>query len=190
MKYNLNRQEAAGMLWISTRTLDRWIRKWKFTYSKNGNKVMLAEEEIKDVINNKKQVSNVVLEWKTKTYQTRSIVKDLDTEDIAKKLWKQINENIWKFIEILWEKDRKLEEKNQIILTLQQKIVDMELKLKNSMALPHYEEEKKEMILERENLKYENKILDEQIKKEKIKNIALMWVLIIFILILIVVASA
>jgi len=77
------------------------------------------------------------------------------------------------FLKILSEKDKKLEEKNQIIFTLQQKMVDIESKLKNSMALPQYESEKKEIILEKENLKYENKIFEEKLKKENIKNIAL-----------------
>ncbi len=191
MEYNLNRQEAADILWVSTRTLDRWIRKWKFTHSKDGNKVMLSEDEVRSIWKKTKQVSNVVLEWKTKSSsKQQSITKKIDSDDITKKLWKEINENMWKFLEVLWEKDKKLEEKNQIILTLQHKVVDMEWKLKNSMALPHYEQEKKEMILEKENLKYENRILDEKIKKEKIRNIALMWVVVVFIIILILVASA
>jgi len=63
------------------------------------------------------------------------------------------------FLEVLLEKDKKLESKNQIIFTLQQRVVEAETKLKNSMALPQYETEKKEIILEKENLKYENKIL-------------------------------
>ena len=189
MEYNLTREKAANMLWISTRTLDRWIRKWKFTHSKDGNKVMLAEQEIKNIWKNKKQVSNVVIEWKTKFFSNQSITKKIDIDDITQKLWNQINENMSSFLKILSEKDKKLEEKNQIIFTLQQKMVDIESKLKNSMALPQYESEKKEIILEKENLKYENKIFEEKLKKENIKNIALVWVIVIFIIILILVAS-
>jgi len=189
MEYNLTREKAAEMLWISTRTLDRWIRNWKLTYSKNGNKVMLSEQEVKNFWKDKKQVSNVVIEWKRKTSSNQHITKKIDIDTITQNLWKQINENMSNFLEILAEKDKKLENKNQIIFTLQQRVVEAEAKLKNSMALPQYEKEKKEIILEKENLKYENKILSENLKKEHIKNIALVWVIVIFIIILIIVAS-
>jgi hypothetical protein len=78
-----------------------------------------------------------------------------------------------KFLEVLAEKDKKLEEKNQIIFALQQKVGELEVELKNMVALPLYQEEKKELILEKENLKIENKILEDKLKKEKIRNIAL-----------------
>lgn len=200
MEYNLNREEAADMLWISTRTLDRRIRKWKLTHIKDWNKVMLSEEEIKN-IKDHKQVSNVIIEWKTKvdpseyvsnshsSFHTKSsISKKIDVDEITKKLWNQINDSMWKFLEVLLEKDKKLEEKNQIIFSLQQKIGNIEWKLKNSMALPQYEEEKKEIILEKQNLEYENKLLDEKLRKEKIQNIALVWLILIFVIILIIIA--
>jgi len=187
MKYNLNREEAAKMLWISTRTLDRWIRKWKLSHSKDVNKIMLSEEEIKNIWKDINQISNIVIEWQTKTSFNQSITQNID--DIVKKLWKQVNENMLWFLEVLAEKDKKIEEKNQIIFAFQQKISEIEIKLKNSIALPQYEAEKKEVLLEKENLKYENKILEENIKKEKIQNIFLTWIIVIFVIILIIVVS-
>jgi len=151
---------------------------------------MLAEEELINFWKDKKQVSNVVLEWKRKTSYNQHIAKKMDIDTITQNLWKQINENMSSFLEVLLEKDKKLESKNQIIFTLQQRVVEAETKLKNSMALPQYETEKKEIILEKENLKYENKILWENLKKENIKNIALVWVIVIFIIILIIVVSS
>ena len=84
-----------------------------------------------------------------------------------------MDESLGKFLEVLAEKDKKIEEKNQIIFALQQRVGELEMKLKNTVALPLYQEEKKELILEKENLKVENKLLEEELKKEKIKNIAI-----------------
>ena len=69
---------------------------------------------------------------------------------------------------ILSEKDKKLEEKNQVIFALQHKVAELETKLKNTVALPLYQQEKEELILEKENLKIENKVLEEKLKKEKL----------------------
>lgn len=150
---------------------------------------MLSKEELQNISKDDKQVSNIVIEWKTKISSNKTISKKIDVDEITKKLWNQINDSMWNFLEVLSEKDKKLEEKNQIIFALQQKIGNIEWKLRNSMALPQYEEEKKEIILEKENLRYENKLLDEKIKKEKIQNIALVWVIVIFIIILIIITS-
>jgi len=89
------------------------------------------------------------------------------------------------FLEIIKEKDKKIEEKNQVIFALQNKVAELETKLKNTVALPLYQNEKKELILEKENLKIENQLLEENLKKEKIKNIALISIIVIIILVVI-----
>ena len=188
MWYNLTRTQAAEILWISTRTLDRWIRKWLLSYEKRGNKVYLEENEIKNY-NKHKEVQNIVFDASTtsnnKTVSKNSLTPKVDTKEIVAELWKQLDQSMGKFLEVLAEKDKKLEEKNQIIFALQQKVGELEVKLKNMVALPLYQEEKKELILEKENLKIENKILEDKLKKEKIRNIALVGFLVILVLIII-----
>ena len=188
MWYNLTRTQAAEILWISTRTLDRWIRKWLLSYEKRGNKVYLEENEIKNY-NKHKEVQNIVFDASTtsnnKTVSKNSLTPKVDTKEIVAELWKQLDQSMGKFLEVLAEKDKKLEEKNQIIFALQQKVGKLEVKLKNMVALPLYQEEKKELILEKENLKIENKILEDKLKKEKIRNIALVGFLVILVLIII-----
>ena len=44
--YWITRESAAKILWISTRTIDRYIKSWKLSYKKVANKVLLAKEEI------------------------------------------------------------------------------------------------------------------------------------------------
>jgi hypothetical protein len=84
-----------------------------------------------------------------------------------------MDESMNKFLDILIEKDKTIEEKNQIIMTLQQKKIALETKLQNTVALPLYKEEKQEILVEKENLKIEKNILEEKFNKEKITNIAL-----------------
>jgi len=185
MDYNLSREEAAEILWISTRTLDRRIRKWTLSHQKKWNKVYLAEEEVRH-LTNKGQNVEVVYEAKTtKEKKNTHLSTQINQEELISKLSKHMEQNMWQFLEVLSEKDKKLEEKNQIIFALQHKVWELENKLKNTVALPLYQEEKEELILEKENLKIENKVLEEKLKKEKIQNIALIWFLVILIIVLI-----
>jgi excisionase family DNA binding protein len=46
MDYVLTRNEAADFLGISTRTLDRYIRRGRVSYKKSANKVLLAQQEL------------------------------------------------------------------------------------------------------------------------------------------------
>jgi len=183
MTYNLTREQAAEILWISTRTLDRRIRKWLLSHEKRSNKVYLSEEEVRNY-NNHKEVESVVIETSTSS-SSNNIAKPINTDEIIAKLGKHMDESMGKFIEILQEKDKKLEEKNQIIFALQNRVWELESKLKNTVALPMYQEEKQELILEKENLKVEKQQLEEELKKEKIKNIAIIALVVILVIIMI-----
>jgi len=187
MEYNLTREQAAEILWISTRTLDRRIRKWLLTHQKRANKVYLSEEEVRNY-NQHKEVQNVVYETTTSvntSWEKTSSMPALNTEELVSKLSQHFDQHMAKFLEILSEKDKKLEEKNQVIFALQHKVAELETKLKNTVALPLYQQEKEELILEKENLKIENKVLEEKLKKEKIRNIVLVGILILVVLIFI-----
>ena len=186
MGYNLTREQAAKILWISTRTLDRWIRKWVFTYEKRWNKIYLSEKEVKNYITSN-QKNNIVYDT-TSTNISKEVKKNIqvnNSEELITKISKHFDENMKQFLEIIKEKDKKIEEKNQVIFALQNKVAELETKLKNTVALPLYQNEKKELILEKENLKIENQLLEENLKKEKIKNIALISIIVIIILVVI-----
>jgi len=184
MIYNLTREQAADILWISTRTLDRRIRKWTLTHEKRANKVYLSEEEVRNY-KPEKEIS-VVLESTTSnsSWKTTKITPKVDTEEIVSKIWKHMDESLNKFLEVMAEKDKKLEEKNQIIFALQNRVGELESKLKNTVALPMYQEEKKELILEKENLKVEKKLLEEELKKEKIRNIAIIGFVVVLVVVM------
>ena len=70
-----------------------------------------------------------------------------------------------KFFLIFNEKDRILEEKNKVIFMLQQRVWELEAKLKTMVALPDYAREKQETIIEKQKLEEKIGFL-----KNKIKN--------------------
>ena len=182
MNYNLTREQAAEILGISTRTLDRWIRKGILSNEKRANKVYLAEEEVKNYSQHK-EVENVVIESNTSSSKSTKITTPkIDTNEIISKIWEHMDESLWKILDVLSEKDKKLEEKNQIIFALQNRVGELETKLKNTVALPMYQEEKKELILEKENLKVEKQLLEEELKKEKIRNIAIVGIVVVLVI--------
>jgi hypothetical protein len=67
-------------------------------------------------------------------------------------LEKAVEEKIDKFMLIFNEKDKILEEKNKVIFMLQQRVGELEAKLKTMVALPDYTKEKQEAILEKQKL--------------------------------------
>ena len=184
MTYNLTREQAAEILSISTRTLDRRIRKWILSHEKRWNKVYLSEEEVRNY-NPQKQVE-VVIETTTGSSERKKTPNlSVNTDEIVSKLWQHMDESLSKFLDVMQEKDKKLEEKNKIIFTLQQRVGELEQKLKNAVALPLYQEEKKELILEKENLKVEKTLLEEELKKEKIRNIVVIWLLVVLVVVMV-----
>ena len=182
MWYNLTREEAAKILGISTRTLDRRVRKWILSYEKKWNKVYLSEEEVKEKSHNNYQEIPVVMESNTRVEEHYVPNLSLDTSEIVDKLWKHLDENFSKFLVFLAEKDKQLEEKNKVIFTLHERLGELENKLKNTVALPMYEKEKHEIIIEKEKLKLDNEKLRENLKKEKIINIFIVGILVLLII--------
>ncbi|MEI8092474.1 MAG: hypothetical protein WCG98_10375 [bacterium] len=53
---------------------------------------------------------------------------------------------------IFKEKDKMLEEKNKVIFVLQQRVSELETKIKHMVALPDYTREKQEAIVEKQKL--------------------------------------
>lgn len=174
--YNLSREEAANLLKISTRTLDRYIKKWKLSYKKVSNRVVLSQEEIEKFLENEKQITY------SETISNNSIKEFLDNKE-KEKTWESLT--IKWFLDTLKEKDEQLEKKNNTIFLLQHKIWELESDIKNSISLPNYTEEKEKIEIEKEKIELENNQLIEDFQREKNKNI-LFLAIIIFMLILLI----
>lgn len=180
--YSITRESAAKILWVSTRTIDRYVKGWKLSYKKVANKVLLAKEEVTEM---QKDFSALRQEVNTEVVsQTTSIASSgSNITTINSSLEKAIDEKIEKFFLIFNEKDKILEEKNKVIFMLQQRVGELETKLKTMVALPDYTREKQEAMIEKQKLEEKITGLRNRIKSEKTKNLVFIWVSLILIII-------
>ena len=180
--YWITRESAAKILWISTRTIDRYIKSWKLSYKKVANKVLLAKEEIASLQEDygalHQEISTELVSEHESTPRTSTSVSNPSLE-------KAIDEKIDKFMLIFNEKDKMLEEKNKVIFMLQQRVWELEAKLKTMVALPDYTREKQEAILEKQKLEEKIAELKWTVKTEKSKSVIFLALTVVFILVLI-----
>ena len=86
------------------------------------------------------------------------------------------------FFGLINDKDKAIEDKNKVIFVLQQKLGELEGRMKSMIALPDYTEEKQKLIIEKERLESKLKEVYSGYKGERTKNIV--WMSIMFIVIL------
>ncbi len=173
-QYTVSRQSAAKALWVSTRTIDRYVKSWKLSYKKIANKVLLSPDEVNKLQHEfsalHQEVHTEIVGWKT----TRPT-------EITNNLEQSIDEKIDKFFLIFKEKDKMLEEKNKVIFVLQQRVSELETKLNHMIALPDYNKEKQEMLIEKEKLENKINTLKWVVKTEKNKNLIFIGLALVFI---------
>lgn len=180
--YWITRESAAKLLGISTRTIDRYIKSWKLSYKKVANKVLLAKEEIASL---QEDYGALHQEISTEVVKQTEITTPRAVSSVSPSLEKAVEEKIDKFMLIFNEKDKILEEKNKVIFMLQQRVGELEAKLKTMVALPDYTKEKQEAILEKQKLEEKIAELKWTVKREKSKSVWFLAVAIIVILALI-----
>ena len=175
-RYTVSRNQAASLLGVSTRTIDRYVKSWKLSYKKIANKVILNEEELKVLQNEfsslRQEVSTELI-WDKDTLAVKP-VRDMST----------IDEKLDKFYLIFQEKDKQIDEKNKIIFMLQQRIGELEAKIQTMIALPDYNKEKQQAIEEKRMLEEKLAKLKARVKEQETKT----YVVLIFAIIFIVVA--
>ena len=165
--YNVTREVAAKSLNISTRTIDRYIKSGKISYKKIANKVLLAKEEVialKEEFATLHQELNSEIINQSTTTNTSTLSNKADFETA-------IDQKVDKFFLIFKEKEKMLEEKNKVIFVLQQRVAEHEIKIQYMVALPDYNKEKQEAIIEKQKLEEKIGQLKGMIKNEKLKNL-------------------
>ena len=177
--YSITREKAAIELGVSTRTVDRYVKGGKLSYKKIANKVLLAKDEIEALKTEFSTLHNEVkteliheVETPKKVAQPLAVRADLD---------QAIEEKIDRFFLIFKEKDKMIEEKNKIIFMLQQRIGELETKIQTMIALPDYNREKQEAIIEKQKLEERISKLKEAVRTEKVKNFIIMLFSLVFI---------
>lgn len=182
LNYNLTREQVSELLWISTRTLDRHIKKWVFSYKKISNRIYLSKEEVDNFQQNNETIQknipqSEVISWWTSNITTNPIKEKHISNEWMEDIKTTIKENFSKFFEIIKQKD-------QLIFDMQNHINDLENKLRNSIALPDYTQEREKILINKEKLEIEKQNLVDELNNEKIKNIIYL-ILVIWIVLLI-----
>lgn len=176
--YSITREKAAIELGVSTRTVDRYVKSGKLSYKKIANKVLLAKDEIEAL---KSEFSTLHNEVTSELIHEVPSVQSAQPVAVRADIDQAIDEKIDKFFLIFKEKDKMIEEKNKIIFMLQQRIGELETKIQTMIALPDYNREKQEAIIEKQKLEERISKLKEAVRTEKVKNFIIMVFSFVFI---------
>ncbi len=183
--YWITREKAAIELWVSTRTIDRYVKGWKLSYKKVANKVLLAKEEIEALKNEfsvlHHEVTSELVSEVSSDSSAESTTSRSQGMAVRADIDQAIEEKIDKFMLIFKEKDKMIEEKNKVIFMLQQRIGELETKIQTMIALPDYNREKQEAIIEKQKLEERISKLKEAVRAEKVKNFVVMLFSLVFI---------
>ena len=189
--YNINRQEASEILWVSTRSIDRYIKSWKIRAKKNWKIILLKDSDInalswtttvkhKVIISSENKTSNNS-DLEIREESSKGLVKKAEYEKVLATF-----ENMFSsFREEIKNKDSKIEE-------LSIKLWRAEEQKSNSIDMMEYkkvqflsEEAKKSLSNTLEKEKSEKEKINKELKYEKTTN----KLLIIFIVILFIISG-
>jgi tRNA U34 5-carboxymethylaminomethyl modifying GTPase MnmE/TrmE len=100
-----------------------------------------------------------------------------------------IDRKMGTFLNTLHEKDKVIEDKNNVIFMLQQRIGELETRLQTMIALPDYNSEKQNTMLEKQRLETKIMQLQDGLKKEKNKSLLFLGVVVVIILMYLILSS-
>ncbi|MEI7477050.1 MAG: helix-turn-helix domain-containing protein [bacterium] len=187
LSYSISREAAASYLGVSTRTIDRYVKNGKLSYKKVANKVILAKEQVdalKDefaMLHTEAYQSEVVSGDSMGEPSSSTSVQPMSSHQAQNANLRQLDQKMDKFFDLLREKDGTLEDKNKMIFVLQQKLGELEGRLKHMVALPAYHEEKAQLLHEKEKLEQKVKDLYRGYTSEKRKNTAYIIIMLVLI---------
>jgi excisionase family DNA binding protein len=178
LTYSISREAASSYLGVSTRTIDRYVKSGKLSYKKVANKVILAKEQVDEL---KEEFAMLHQDWyqtevmsawseRMSTVSDSTAVQPMSSHNTNNATIRQLDQKMDKFFDLIREKDSNLEDKNKMIFVLQQKLGEMEGKLKHMIALPAYHEEKQQLIHDKEKLEQKVRELHKWFQSEKRKN--------------------
>lgn len=178
--YKYTRQEAAEMLSISTRSVDRYIKAGKLRSKKDGKIVFVKWSDVELLIGWWKSTQEVIIPKSTTTSTQTVATKEAHTESNT-------------MLETVYtDMKSEIKQKDETILNLSQQLGRAEEIAKNSVSLIEFkksqfllEESKGYLNNEVDIIKTEKDKLETELKYEKTTNI----ILIVFVIVLIAMAA-
>lgn len=161
-KTHIDRDEASQILKVSTRTIDRYLRKFKFKTRKDGRRVLIRRTDIDKIIQD--QIGHYV-----DTKKTTAIVKvkNIKVEEIKKKDNPvKAEERIYKELYSEVKKDNK--EKQERLEAATYRVGQLEAQIKNTVPLLDFTRKEKE--LKESQIVLEQKALESTLAIEKMEK--------------------
>jgi len=165
--YSITRQDAADILWVSTRSVDRYVKSWKLRSQKDGKIIYIHSEDIE----NTERKSREFFENQSET----RVQKATETPAALEKIYHDLRSEI--------------KIKDQAIQDLSLKLGQAQEIAKNSVSIVEFkksqfllEESKWHLSGELSELKREKEALGQKLKYEKSTNYLLIWFCIILLL--------
>lgn len=196
--YTYTRQDVAELLWISTRSVDRYIKAWKLRSKKEWKIVYVNNEDVKNLwwtwevkheIIDKKEYE----ESKKEKQQENIEVVEKKELPKSKEIEVKTNFRTYPLDEVYYDLRNEIKQKDEVIQDLSIKLWRAEEIVKNSVSMIDFK--RSQMLLEDSkthlgsaisDLKTKNEDLEKKLKYEKTTN----WILIITVVVLLTIAWA
>ena len=199
--YTYTRQDVAELLWISTRSVDRYIKAWKLRSKKEWKIVYVNNEDVKNLwwtwevkheIIDKKEYEE---SKKEKQQQEEKNIEVVEKKELpkSKEIELKTNFKTYPLDEVYYDLRNEIKQKDEVIQDLSIKLWRAEEIVKNSVSMIDFK--RSQMLLEDSkthlgsaisDLKTKNEDLEKKLKYEKTTN----WIIIITVIVLLTIAWA
>jgi len=180
-KTHIDRDEASKILKVSTRTVDRYLRKYKFKTRKDGRRVLIRRTDVDKIIQDQigHYVESNVAQTTATPESTTAIanvkVKDIKVEEVKKKdSTEKTEEKVYK--ELYGELKKENKEKQERLEAATYRVGQLETQIKNTVPLLDFTRKEKELkeaqiVLEQKAVE-SNLVIGKMEKKLKAERIA------------------
>lgn len=188
--YNINRNDAAEILAISTRSIDRYIKAWKIRAKKVWKMVMLNEEDIR-LLKWDSPVKQKIIVWEKVSTKTDSSQANIDQSRTWGIIRKAEYEKVLATFEKMYSSFRdEIKQKDEKIQELSLELWKAQEQKNNTIDLMEYkkvqflsEETKSSLSKEIDKQKEENINMQKELSYEKSTNkMLIVFIVILFIL--------
>lgn len=180
----IDRNEASEILKVSTRTIDRYIRKYKIKPRKDGRKLLIKRtdlekvvgEKLNQIIENKQKdlAKELKVDTPKKAEENKIVVRDIKINEIKEKNQKlKVEQEIYK--ELYKEVKGELKEKQERLEAATYRVGQLEAQAKNMVPLLDFNQkeralEEAETAISRKEVQLEETVgeIKEQLRVEKV----------------------
>jgi len=175
--YNITRQEAASILWISTRSVDRYVKAGKLRAKKDGKIIYIHEWDVQSI------------GWQSPSKQEVIMPTEKSAPQKSPSVVSTTKESGWTLEKIYADLRSEIQKKDTLIQNLSLQLWEAKEIARNSVSLVEFkksqfllEESKWYLNKEVSHIKEDNEELQQKLKYEKTTNYMLIgFVIVLFI---------